>query len=101
MIIKEIADQEFSVLFDMILDFNGSDQDFVAMLKRESTRVIGTIVSEIEDGFIEGLNDVLPFLKSNVTEFVKSACAPAQAIMATVMGVPPIMAYIESANQEF
>jgi len=56
------------------------------------------VVEEIEDGFIDGLNDLLPFLKANVTAFVKAACDPARAIMATVMGVPPIMKYIEEAN---
>lgn len=101
MIIREIVEANLANLLDQVLDHEGSDADFILMLQSESTRLIGTVISEIEDGFINGLNDVLPFLKANVTAFVKSACDPRQAIMATVMGVPPVMRYIEDANREF
>lgn len=44
---------------------------------------------------------MIPFIKANVVEMVKAACDPARAIMATVMGVPPIMKYIEDANKSY
>ena len=101
MIIREIVEDNLPNFLDQVLNHEGSDAEFISLLQSESTRNIGKAIEEIEDGFIEGMNDVLPFLKANVTAFVKAACDPRQAIMATVMGVPPIMKYIEDANREF
>jgi hypothetical protein len=67
------------------------------MLKYESKQIIGKIVEELEEGFIEGLNDVLPFLKANITPLVKAGCDPSKAAIAGVMATPPIMKYIETA----
>lgn len=65
------------------------------------TQFVGTLIEEIEDGFIDGLKDVLAFFKENVSAFVKAASDPQRAILATVMGVPPIMKFIEQAYTDF
>lgn len=41
------------------------------------------------------------FLKENVTALVKAAADPDRAIMATVMGVPPVMESINNAWKEY
>ena len=48
-------------------------------------------MSEIEDGFIEGTNDVIPFIRENVKALMNASFDPSKATMAVLMGMPPIM----------
>ena len=62
---------------------------------------IGAIVEELEEGFIDGMNDLLPFLKANVSELLKAVSSPSKAALLVAVGVGPIMKYIESAYERF
>jgi len=63
-------------IFDDILDYDGDDAGFIKMFKANNAELIIKIISEIEDGFIEGLNDVLVFLRLNISNLIM-ASAPA------------------------
>ena len=54
-------------------------------------------ISELEDGFVNGVDDVLPFVKENLTELLKSSCEPQKQVIVTVMGITPIMKFIEES----
>ena len=45
-------------------------------------------MEDVEDGFIDGLNDMLPFIKENVTALLKAASPPSKVGLVVAMGVP-------------
>ena len=102
MLVNETLEEKLPGLFDQFLDFEGSDQAFVALMKKLLTEIIGKFISEIEDGFIEeGMTDIIPFIRENMKALLKASCPPANYLMAELMGIPPIMAFINSANTEY
>ena len=100
LIINETLEQKLPHLFDQFLDFEGSDENFVAMGTRETTEIIGHTIGEIEDGFIE-TKDIVPFMRDNVKALVKAASEEKNALMAEMMVVPPIVQYVDRANQNY
>ena len=93
--------ETFPSYLDQFLDFQGSDEDFVQLLKRLATQFIGQYIGEVEDGFIEGLNDILPFIQENLKALIRVSCDPSKAPMAEMMGVPPIMAFVNRAYADY
>jgi len=71
------------------------------MINDMATDLIGQYVSEVEDGFIEGVPDIIVFLRENIKALFKAACDPSKAAMAVMMGVPPIMAYVNRALERY
>jgi len=63
--------------------------------------IIGEVIGEIEDGFIDGMNDVLPFIKENMKTMITEACDPKNAALAVMMALPPIMNFVERANETY
>lgn len=63
MLCREVLDKRLTPGINKVLDFEGTDTEFVEMVKNEFIGIIGECICEIEDGFIEGLNDVLPFIR--------------------------------------
>ena len=100
-VVNEIFTDDLEEILNKILDFDGDDQGFVEMVKKESMLTIGAIVEELEEGFIDGMNDLLPFLKANVSELLKAVSSPSKAALLVAVGVGPIMKYIESAYERF
>ena len=101
LILNESVEANLPRMLELVLTFDGNDEEFVDELKAEGKLIIGEAVGDIEEGFIEGLNDVIPFLKENVSVIIKAATDPAKAALAAMMGVPPIMKYIESTYQQY
>ena len=58
------------------------------------------MVSEIEEGFVDGINDVLVFFKANISSLLMAAAPPQQAAMAKGMIVPTLLRYIEKCWNE-
>ena len=100
LILNETLEQNLLDLFDKFLDFNGSDENFVAMGKRESTELIGALISEIEDGF-HSEEDIIPFLRENVKAAIRAGSEESKAMMAELMIMPPVIAYINRANEQY
>lgn len=66
----------------------GEDQsfaDFFTSLKEISVIAVGKIVDEIEEGFVDGVDDVWAFVEYNITEYNKATAPPVPA------GAPPGM----------
>ena len=100
LILNETLEQKLPGLFDKFLDFEGSDENFVAMGKRETTELIGVAIGEIEDGFYNA-EDVIPFLRENVKATIRAASEESKAMMAELMIMPPVIAYINRANEQY
>lgn len=60
--------------------------DFFAAMKKISVQAIGHIVEEIEDGFVDGEDDVWKFVEYNIMEQNKASAPPLPP------GAPPGMA---------
>ncbi len=63
-------------MLDVILDYEGDDAGFIKVVKENSARLAVSIVSEIEPGFIDGINDVLVFFKSNCIAMLMASAPP-------------------------
>ena len=50
--------------------------EFLAAMKRISVQAVGKIVEEIEDGFVDGEEDVWKFVEYNITEYNKASAPP-------------------------
>lgn len=67
----------------------GEDQsfaDFFASFKKISVNALGKIVEEIEEGFVDGEDDVWAFVEYNICEYNKASAPAAPA------GTPPALA---------
>ena len=101
MIVREIFDKRVPPYIALSLDFEGTDAEFVQTNKNMAIEIIGEVIGEIEDGFIDGMNDVLPFIKENMKTMITEACDPKNAALAVMMALPPIMNFVERANETY
>lgn len=76
MSVNEVCAKSLPGMLDQLLDHEGDDASFIAMIRKNSGDLIAQIIGEIEEGFIDGLNDVLVFLKSMATELLMSSAPP-------------------------
>ena len=83
--------------FDEILDYDGDNLGFIKLMKDRSAELIVNVISEIEEGFIEGINDVLIFARMCCTNLLMAAAPPAQAATAKGIAIPCIMKFIEKS----
>ena len=100
LITMECVEKMMYKMFDDILDYDGDDAGFIKMFKDNNAALIVKIISEIEDGFIEGINDVLVFLRVNMCNILMAAAPPAQAATAKGIAIPCIMKFIEKSWNE-
>ena len=86
--------------FDDILDYDGDDAGFIKMLKERNADLIVKIISEVEEGFIEGINDVMVFIRISCSNVLMAAAPPAQAATAKGIAIPCIMKFAEKSWNE-
>ena len=60
-------------------------------MKALAEKFVTELIDELEGGFENGFDDVLAFVKPNITQLLKVASEPKQANLVTMFGVPPIM----------
>ena len=70
------------------------------MCKSYTVDWIGYTIGEIEDGFYNA-EDIIPFLRENVKAVIRSISEEGKAMMAELMIEPPVMAYINRANEQY
>jgi len=63
-------------------------------MKKAAEKLIFSLIDELEGGFQNGFDDLLEFMKSNITQLLKVASEPKQANLVTMFGLPPIMNFI-------
>eukprot|EP00351_Strombidinopsis_sp_SopsisLIS2011_P001901 CAMPEP_0116881666 /NCGR_PEP_ID=MMETSP0463-20121206/13750_1 /TAXON_ID=181622 /ORGANISM="Strombidinopsis sp, Strain SopsisLIS2011" /LENGTH=92 /DNA_ID=CAMNT_0004533783 /DNA_START=1537 /DNA_END=1815 /DNA_ORIENTATION=+ len=67
----EYLEENIPSLLDTLLDCDSAS--FLDVMKARMIQFTGGLVSEIEDGFVNGSDDVFPFLKENLMAFNKIA----------------------------
>ena len=60
-----------------------------------SGEIIVKIISEIEEGFVDGVEGVLPFIKANIENMLMISAPPAQANMAKGIAIPTFMRFVQ------
>jgi len=63
--------------FDAILDYDGDDAGFIKMIKEKNAELVVSIISEIMDGFINEIDDVLIFARICCINLLMAAAPPA------------------------
>ena len=76
MIVNEILAVELPGFLDAVLDYSGDDSGFVELLRTWTAEIIVKVLGEIEEGFIDGINDILVFFKVNATKILMAATLP-------------------------
>ena len=74
--VNEVCAKSLPSMLDELMDHEGDDASFIAMIRKNSGDLIAQIIGEIEEGFIDGMNDVLVFLKSLATDLLMSSAPP-------------------------
>lgn len=100
LITNEILEGSIYDAFEQLMVYEGDDAGFIALVKKLSGDVIVKVISEIEEGFIEGINDVLVFFKANMNNLIMAAAPPQQANMAKGMVIPTAVRFIEKCWNE-
>lgn len=100
LITLELIEGSMYKMFDDILDYNGDDAGFIKMFKDNNAKLIVEIISEIEEGFIEGLNDVLVFIRLNIINLIMASAPASQAATAKGIAVPVMMKFIDKCWSE-
>lgn len=77
LIATEILESKVYTIFNELLDYDGDDPGFVKLVRERGAELMVKIITEIEEGFIEGINDVLPFIKANVEGLLMASAPPA------------------------
>ena len=70
------------------------------MCKSYSIDWIGYTIGEIEDGFYNA-EDIIPFLRENIKAVIRGISEEGKAMMAELMIEPPVIAFINRANEQY
>lgn len=65
-IINDIAAEELPGYIDALLDYSGNDAGFIELMRTRAAAIIVKVLREMDEGFIDGINDILVFFKSNL-----------------------------------
>jgi hypothetical protein len=99
----EIVDSHFERLLDVILDFDQSrpDAEFIEEMKDAIAYFIGEWIEELQDGFINGMSDVVIFFRDNFKDLIIAGAGPEMGMMIQMMGTDTIMRYVNSGYSRF
>lgn len=100
---EEVVDSHFSRVLDIILDFDQAQTDaaFIEEMKDALAHFIGEWIEELQDGFHNGMSDVVVFFRENFKEMLMLAAGPEMGMMVGMMGTDFIMNQVNSANNRY
>lgn len=89
-----------------ILDFKAeehqqADSIFIEKLKQALTNLIGEWIDELQDGFVNEMEDVVIFLRENVRILIETHAGQDMGPIMGAMGTESIMKYIISAYEKY
>ena len=101
---SEIVDTYFKTLLDTVLDFDSStrsDKEFVQEMKDILTLFVGETIDELQDGFVNGMQDVVIFCRENFKVLIEAATGPEMGMMIGMLGTNTIMDYITKSYASY
>lgn len=54
----------------------------------------------MQDGFVDGFDHAIQYIKENIKVILTASCEPAKAKIVVVMGLDPIVKFIEASYRE-
>jgi len=98
---RDVIDDHLYKLLDITLDFDDkkdAEQKYLSDIKVALEDFIGEWVDEMQDGFEDGMTDVVRFFKDNSQHAMQGG---ELEMMMTMMGTETIMKYISGAYQSY
>lgn len=100
----DVVDSHFARIVDLILDFDDQarpDSEFIEEMKNAITYFIGELVDELQDGFQNGMQDTIVFLKENILNLIKEGTGPEMSMMVSMVGADTVMNLITRNYQQY
>jgi len=91
----DAVEDRLPAVIEKLLTHSESDEQLVAFMKSWSRQTILQIFDNLLDGFKEGVPSLMEFLKFNTKSGIEASCEPSNAMLASMMGTPSVMKYIE------
>lgn len=92
--VTEVTKEHLPRIMNYILNFQGSDEEFVEAMKQKVTNFVTVMVIELESGFGNSA-DVQKFVKVNVDEMLTVASEPKNAKLTCMLGSPAIVGFFK------
>ena len=70
-------------------------------MKDVLAEAIGEAIDELQDGFVNGMSDVVVFFRSNFRILLEAGAGPEMGSMVAGMGTETIMSYISSGYKRY
>lgn len=67
-------------------------------MKDELSDFIGEWIEELQDGFVNGISDVVAFFRANFRVMLEVGGGPDMGGMIGMMGIEPVMKYVTMAH---
>lgn len=94
---RDTADIHFIKILNTILDFdekNRTDEEFINIMTDVLSDFIGEWVDELQDGFVNGMQDAVVFFRENFRVLIEAGAGPEFGPMMGGMGINSLMRYI-------
>jgi len=100
---EDVVDSHFAKGLNLILDFDESapDAEFVELIKDSLIFFIGEWIDELQDGFKNGMSDVVVFLRENFKKLIQVGTGPEMGMMIGALGTDTIMNYVTKAYAKY
>jgi len=69
-------------------------------MKIVMTNFIGEWIEELQDGFNNGIEDVVVFFRENLKIILEIAGGPEMGAMMSGMGIEPVMTFVQNAYRK-
>jgi hypothetical protein len=82
---------------DVILDFDPEtrpDSEFIEEMKDALIYFFGDLIEELQDGFSNGMQDVVIFMRENILKLIKEGTGPEMSMMVGMLGTDTIMGIV-------
>jgi hypothetical protein len=101
---SEIVDTHFIKILNSILDFddkNKTDAEFIELMKDEFSDLIGEWIEELQDGFVDGMSDVVVFFRTNFRIMLEVSGGAEMGAMMSTLGLDTVMNYVTLAHRRY
>lgn len=97
----EVIETHFAKLLDTVLNSSGNDAQFIEEMKDAFAAFIGEWIDELQDGFANGMSDVVIFFRENLKVMIEAGAGPEMGMMLSGMGTDTVMKYITLAYNRY
>jgi len=100
----EVVDTHFTRLIDIVLDFDENtrtDAEFIEEMKGALKYFLGEWIDELQDGFQNGMSDVVIFLRENILNIIKESTGPEMGMMIGMLGTDTVMNMITKSYSSY